>query len=140
MKIIAENLRKKSLNLGIKLFFKNKLLKHEFLQNRIIRGLLISNLILVMADFIFLFFVLNRVDGRTILHYNVYFGVDVIGNWKQAFLMPAIGAGIFVLNALFAAFFYKNKERIASHVLLLVSLMVQICLVIAAISIALINY
>jgi hypothetical protein len=135
-----ENIRKKSLRLKFKLFLKRATRNNDFFHNHIALWLLSLNLILNVANWIILIVFINRVDGGIILHYNVYFGVDDIGNWKQAFILPAIGILLFSLNAFLASYFYKNKERIASYVLLIASSMAQINLIIASISVIMINY
>lgn len=130
---------KKSLIFKFKLFFK-QIKENEFLKNEIVFWLLILNFVANISNWIILFIFMNKVDGDVILHYNVYFGVDNIGSWKKSFIMPFIGIIIFSLNVFLAAFFYKNKERIASYILLLSVLMAQMGLIIASVSIILINY
>ena len=83
---------------------------------------------------------MRPVDFPVILHYNVYFGVDVIGAWWQAYFLPAIGMGILGVNFVLGMLFYKQKERVVAHVLILASLVVQIAVAIAIASIILINY
>lgn len=130
----------KSLIQGFRLFIKRKITNKDFFQSKIVLWLLALNFLINLANWIILAIFINRVDGGIILHYNVYFGVDSIGDFKQAFLMPAIGLILLVLNSVLAAYFYKNKERIASYVLLLSSLMAQLSLVVASASVIIINY
>lgn len=79
-------------------------------------------------------------NPAAILHYNVYFGVDVIGNWWQSYLNPLMGFLIMIVNFVLALAFYNLKERIASYILLLANLIVQFGLVITSVTVALINY
>ncbi len=37
-------------------------------------------------------------DGQVLLHYNIYFGVDLVGPWKQLLWMPLSGSVILLLN------------------------------------------
>jgi hypothetical protein len=127
---------KKGLVKKLKLFFKER----DFFQNKLVVWLLAVNFILTLINFLLISFFLPRVDTGIILHYNVYFGVDVVGSWKRAFFMPTLGLAILVVNSLFAAFFYKNKERVASYVLLLGALMAQLSLLIASLGVIIINY
>jgi hypothetical protein len=129
-----------SLKSKFKLFFEKHILEKEFFQNRIVLWLLALNVIANVINWIAIAIFINRLDGDIILHYNVYFGVDSLGDWKKVFILPIIGIIIFVLNACLAAYFFVKKERIASYVLLLASLMVQISLIIAAASVMMINY
>ncbi len=126
---------KKGLISRFKLFFNN-----DFFKNHIILWLLVFNFLANLANWLVLAIFINKSEGDIILHYNVYFGVDNFGNWKQVFLMPAIGLFLFLVNFQLSFFFYKNKERIASYTLLLASLMAQLSLIIAAVSVILINY
>ena len=80
------------------------------------------------------------VDFPIILHYNVYFGVDVLDDWRKVYIMPLIGVFLLIINTLLGLYFYKNNERIASHILAMASLMIQLSLLVASASIILINY
>lgn len=144
---IEKQEERKSLILKFKLFFKlilgnfwNKIKKNEFLNNKIVLWLLILNSLVNISNWIILAIFMNKIDGNVILHYNVYFGVDNIGNWKLSFAMPFIGAILFLINVFLAVFFYKNKERIASYVLLIGLFMAQAALILASASVIIINY
>ncbi len=47
-----------------------------------------------------------RSTEQIVLHYNIYFGPDLIGAWYRAFLAPLLGLLIFGLNFLLAYWFY----------------------------------
>ncbi len=113
---------------------------NEFFRSGIILWFLASNLFINIAIWILLLIFVRPIDSGIILHYNVYFGVDNIGKWSQAFIMPSIGLALFILNLILARFFYFNKEQTASYSLLLASLMVQVCLLVGSISLIIINY
>ena len=130
----------KSLKDKFKLFLKKNISEREFFQNRIILWLLALNLALSLVNWAIIVIFINRLDVGIILHYNVYFGVDSIGDWRQAFLLPIIGIILFILNAVLAVYFFEKKERIASYILLIASLMAQVNLIIAAVSVIMINY
>ena len=83
---------------------------------------------------------IRPVDFPIILHYNVYFGVDVIGAWWQMYFLPLIGLVILCVNAVLGNLFYQQKERIVAHLLMLATFIVQICITIAVSSLLLINY
>ncbi len=135
IEIKINNNSKKSLIYKFKLFF-----NQEFFKNHIILWLLIFNFISNLANWLALAIFINKTEGNIILHYNVYFGVDNLGNWRQSFVAPAIGLFLFLVNLSLAFFFYKNKERIASYSLLLASVIIQINLIISSVSVILINY
>ncbi|OGY83771.1 MAG: hypothetical protein A3F54_05325 [Candidatus Kerfeldbacteria bacterium RIFCSPHIGHO2_12_FULL_48_17] len=73
-----------------------------------------------------------------VLHYNIYFGIDLIGPWWQIFFLPATGAVIWLVNILLAAFFY-SRDRFLAAILVSTSLLIQIILTVSAVFITLIN-
>jgi hypothetical protein len=132
----------KSLISKCKLFFQKELpaaLK-VFLRNQIVLRLIIASLVVNIANWISIFIFIKPVDETIILHYNVYFGVDMIGNWRQVYLLPLIGLILILINSFLALYFYSQKERIASHILIIASLMTQLSLIIATTSVIIINY
>ena len=112
----------------------------EFFKNAIIQWVMIVSLLLNGACWGVLVFFIRSVDFPIILHYNVYFGVDIIGDWWQAYFLPLIALSVMAVNVLLAHFFYKNEERVISYLLLLASLIVQISAAIAIGAIIRINY
>ena len=123
-----------------KLFFKTRFTSNDFFRNHIVLWLLLFGLIANAADWTILLVFMNRVDAAVILHYNVYFGVDMLGSWKLVFIMPAVGLVLYLINAFLADYFYRNNERIASYILLLAALMVQLSLIVASAAVIMINY
>lgn len=124
-----------SLKLRFKLFF-----KQDFFKSKIILWSIGLGLLLNFIDWIFIWWFIRPVDFPIILHYNVYFGVDMTGNWKRTFFFPEIGLALFFINFFLAFYFFKKEERVASYILLMASMMIQISLLIASGSIILINY
>jgi hypothetical protein len=126
---------KESLTDRFKLFFKG-----EFFKNRLILWMIGLNLFFNLANWIILWRFIRPVDSSIILHYNVYFGVDMTGDWKNAFILPLIGLIIFLINLILAHYFFQKLERIASHILLMAGFMAQLSLLVASVSVILINY
>lgn len=112
----------------------------EYFKNIIIVWLLILSLAANIANWIILKLSIQPVDFPIILHYNVYFGVDLKGNYWQVFGIPLIGVFLFLINGLLSFKAYQGGERIASYLLLMATLMIQINLIIYSLSIILINY
>lgn len=104
-------------------------LKPYWRQREIARTLFLSALINLLM---WVYLYANRIesDYPVILHYNLFFGVDLLGNYNMSFVLPAVGAILFILNALLGQFFYKI-ERLASYILTLNILIIQIFLTIA---------
>lgn len=123
------------LNQKIRSFF-----HQEYFRSHIVVWLLILSLTANMIDWLILKIWIKPVDFSIILHYNVYFGVDQIGNYRQVYLLPMIGLILFIINLVLSMFFYGQKKRIASYILLMATLMIQLSLIVASMSQILINY
>lgn len=72
------------------------------------------------------------------LHYNIYFGIDLLGFWYQIYLLPGLGLLFFLINFVLAGLFY-SKEKIISYFLIGGSTFSQIIFFLATIFIILIN-
>lgn len=46
------------------------------------------------------------------LHYNIYFGIDLIGQWYQLYYYPAAGLLSIIINFLLAALVYRQQKVI----------------------------
>jgi len=115
-------------------------LAHEYFKSHIVIWLSILSFVGNIINWSILKIWIKPVDFFIILHYNVYFGVDLIGDYKQVYLLPTIGLILFIVNQILAIFFYERKERIASYILLMATLMIQLSLIVASMSVILINY
>jgi TRAP-type C4-dicarboxylate transport system permease large subunit len=112
----------------------------EYFKSAIVIWLVLLSLAINLAEWIMLKIFVKPVDFPIILHYNVYFGVDMVGNYKSVFLVPLIGLALFLVNFFLSVYFYHRKERIASYLLLMAALMIQLSLLVAVFSIIIINY
>jgi hypothetical protein len=119
---------------------KSPLFSKDFFKNGLVHWTLITALLLNVINWIILVYFIRPVDFPITLHYNVYFGVDMIGAWWQAYFLPAIGLALLMVNTMLGYFFYQQKDRIIGHILLLATCIVQISVFIAVISIVIINY
>lgn len=76
-----------------------------------------------------------------VLHYNVDFGIDLVGNPIRIYLFPVFGLGIFLINFLILAILAKDKNfKILAHVLLATAAIFGLFLSIALIAVYLINF
>src|SRR4030042_5829024 len=78
-----------------------------------------------LAMWVTIWMIVEPTDQLVIIHYNIYFGVDEIGNWKSIFLMPALSTAILFVNAVLSRFFYY-KERLVSYLFAAMALLVQL--------------
>ncbi|MFA6047593.1 MAG: hypothetical protein WCV59_00625 [Parcubacteria group bacterium] len=126
---------RKSLTGKFKLFFKG-----PFLGDKINLWLLIITLVVNIINWLILLIFLKPATENIILHYNVYFGVDMTGKRILAFILPAIGLLLIIINSYLAKYFHRNNETIAGYILLIAALMAQLSLIIASFSVIIINY
>jgi len=112
----------------------------EYFRSAIAVWLIILSLAVNLAEWVILKIFIQPVDFPIILHYNVYFGVDMTGDYRLVFFIPLIGLALFSVNLFLSIYFYREKERIASYLLLMTALMIQLSLLVAALSIIIINY
>lgn len=111
-----------------------------FFENMIVRTLLGVNILFCAINFGLLGYFIIPTDSLIVLHYNVYFGVDIQGVWWQVFILPIAGT-LFSLGHLFFAYrFYRQSERIAAYLMLFSSGLLNIGMVIGSASIVFINY
>jgi hypothetical protein len=129
------DIEKRSLFAKFKLFFKN-----DYFKNKSNDWLLILGIAANLVDWVILAVFIRPTANKIILHYNVYFGVDAMGNWKSVFILPAVGLILLLANFFLSLHFYRSKEQIASYILLTAALMSQLSLLIASLSVIIINY
>ncbi|MFH0988363.1 MAG: hypothetical protein V1763_03245 [Parcubacteria group bacterium] len=72
------------------------------------------------------------------LHYNIYFGVDLFGQWQRIFIMPGIGLAILIINAILALSLF-NKKKMLAYLLTGIAGAIQIFVLIATVLVILIN-
>ncbi|PJA86655.1 MAG: hypothetical protein CO141_03605 [Candidatus Moranbacteria bacterium CG_4_9_14_3_um_filter_42_9] len=124
-----------SLKSKVRLFF-----ALDYFKSAIPIWLIILSLAVNLIDWIILKIFVRPVDFPIIIHYNVFFGVDMVGNYKLVFVLPLIGLALFLINFFLSIYFYRRKERIASYLLLMTALMIQLSLFVSALSVIIINY
>ncbi|MEK7494431.1 MAG: hypothetical protein AAB519_01960 [Patescibacteria group bacterium] len=112
----------------------------RFWQNTIVRFLLFFAILPIISSLIVLAFFIRPRETSIVLHYNVYFGVDVLGAWWQTYLLPLLGLFFFVVHTFLAAHFYQRTDRVASYLLLLAAGLISAGVLIASLSVAFINY
>lgn len=64
--------------------------------------------------------IIHRSIGEelAILHYNITFGIDRIGDVRNLYLLPLSGLAIIIANLLLASLITKKEDRILIHILL----------------------
>ncbi|MBP7060726.1 MAG: hypothetical protein KBA91_01990 [Candidatus Moranbacteria bacterium] len=112
----------------------------SFWDNVLVRVLFGGAVLAWMLCLGLLLYFIHQRETPIILHYNVYFGVDLLGIWWQAYILPLLGFFFLLGHVLLARRFYQRAERIASYLMLLSAAMLTFGLLVASIGIVFINY
>ncbi|MEK9173985.1 MAG: hypothetical protein AAB845_01840 [Patescibacteria group bacterium] len=111
-----------------------------FLDNAFIKNFLLGAFLLLLAGWGMLIYFIHPRETPLILHYNVYFGVDLLGAWWQAYVLQGVATVLFVLHTALGYSFYQKKDRFAAYILLLATNFILFGVAVASASIAFINY
>jgi hypothetical protein len=79
-------------------------------------------------------------DDLAVLHYNVVFGIDFVGNASQVFITPLIGLVTLLVNAFLGALLLKGQDKILSLMLLSLAIIVNLFCLISLYFLYLINF
>lgn len=80
-------------------------------------------------------------DDFLILHYNIDFGVDLVGQPSDIFYYPLFGLAVLLLNFILAAFFSRRPQaQITTHLFLAATIIFSGFLSLALLAIKLINF
>lgn len=58
------------------------------------------------------------------LHYNIYFGINYVGEWQKIFIMPFVGIFIAFANTALSYFLYV-KNKVSAYILITASMLSQ---------------
>jgi len=87
--------------------------RKSFFKNKISLTLSISALIINILSWLYIFINIRPQDEPIFLHYNIYYGVDLIGDWYQIyFYLPLIAIIIFFINIFISYILYKRDEKL----------------------------
>jgi hypothetical protein len=112
--------------------------KRSFVEDRItVLSLGISGLLNII-HWLILYIKIKPNENNLLLHYNVVYGHDFIGNSFYLYWIPLLALILLFINGVAAAMFYK-KEKLASHFISLATIAVQIVFIIATINLILYN-
>lgn len=111
-----------------------------FWNNTLVRASLAVGFLFLSLTVLFGYlFVARRAQDIIVLHYNAYFGVDIVGSPWQILLLSA-GAGFFLLiNGILANKLYGMHERVAAYILLFSSIFTSLSAFIALAALIFIN-
>jgi len=120
---------------------KNTPKSNYFSYNHLVQWLIILILFLNIISWISLLIFIPRTDDPVLLHYNAYIGLelDSIGPWHTIFWVPGIGLALSLAHIVAGYIYFRRQERIITHVLLLSAAILQVAVIIASVSIILVN-
>lgn len=88
-----------------------------------------------------LFIYRHLIGNLLVLHYNVDFGIDLVGDPFQIFIYPLFGLGVFIFNLIIASALNRHKDfKIFTHILLAAAALFSLFLSLALLFIYLINF
>jgi len=70
-------------------------------------------------------------DYPIILHYNLFFGVDYLGDYNKIYTIPFVGVIIITINTILGHLLYR-KEKLASYFLSFNTFIIQTFLLFAS--------
>lgn len=95
----------------------------------------LAGFILNLANWIYIASNISPSEQPIPLHYNIYFGIDLIGVWYNMFIIPLSGLVIIILNSWLLKSLKGNKFY--KYLVLAVSSLCQVLLLLASIFIIL---
>lgn len=110
----------------------------QFFHQPIVWVSLVLALICNLVTWGILLYNIRPQENLVVLHYTLYFGVDKVGQWVEALLLPSLGLLLIAINVLFAAYLSK-RAKVASHFFLATTPIHQILLFFAALFIIIAN-
>jgi len=109
-----------------------------YLKNLWIKLFISISLLLNIFHFWYLFAHLDFSQENYFLHYNVIFGVDLVGAWTKLLILPISGFLVILVNFLLALYFF-NKDKFLSFILAITALFFEVFLSIGLILIMRLN-
>ena len=100
----------------------------KHLPNRI---MLVSGFLIHFMIWLWLVWYIRPQEEAIFLHYNILFGVDLVGSWVRIFSLPLFGLFILVTNAVVGWVFF-SKDPFISYIANAISVLIQVFLFIAA--------
>jgi hypothetical protein len=111
---------------------------HAPLKNKIISIALLVALLLNLGIWILLYMFIKPSLEPIYLHYNIYFGIDLIGSWYRIYLIPLSGLLIILVNYFMGVIMYSSK-KLLSYVIVIFTVPINMFFALAAVLLIFIN-
>ncbi|MBU2236256.1 MAG: hypothetical protein ABIF80_01160 [Patescibacteria group bacterium] len=108
------------------------------LSSRIVGVGVLTSLLLNLGIWVILYIFIKPSHEPIYLHYNIYFGIDLIGEWYKIYLIPLTGLIVILVNYLAGVIMYSSK-RVLSYLVVIFAIPVNLFLALSAILLAFIN-
>ena len=109
-----------------------------FFQDRLVLISLVGGLLLNIILWIILISKFGLASEPMPLHFNVVYGIDLVGQSRRVYQLPAAGLGIFLINLFLGRSIYQVIKLFA-YFLIFTSLAIQILLFIASLGLVFLN-
>lgn len=118
-----------------------QLFSREFFRNHFVQWLFLLGLFLNALSFAALMFFFHPQTLPVLLRYNVYLGVDLqsLSAWYSVYQVPTAGLLFLVFHLFWAKNIFLKKDRVCAHLILLGGSFLQVGVLIATVSIILVN-
>ncbi len=103
----------------------------QYLSNRAILVTTLLSLATNVLTWVYLFTKFKPQSEPIFVHYNIYYGVDLIGNWYYIFAFPLIGIIIFIINSIVSMYLFK-KSNILSYMIVGILLLLQLIILVSS--------
>lgn len=107
-------------------------------RDQVIKYSVLTALLFVIAQIGVLVFGIKPQTEPIFLHYTTYLGVDFIGAWYLAYLIPIMGV-IFIAINLGIVYVFLHKDKLLWHILTVSSALLNLLLLIHAVLLVIIN-
>ncbi|MCF6276587.1 MAG: hypothetical protein L3J07_01925 [Candidatus Magasanikbacteria bacterium] len=109
-----------------------------YIKQPAILSMVILSLLVNIFMWFWLLYVLGPQQDPIFLHYNILFGVDLIGEWWNILYLPITGIFILIINFILGWVLF-HKDKFIAYILNAVNLICQVFLLVATLLIVFLN-
>jgi len=109
-----------------------------WLQDKLIAIFLALALFFNLALWVILISMIRPTTDSIVLHYNIYFGINLVGEWWKIYFIPGVSFLIFIVNLYLGLRLYQ-KRSLLTYFLSFFSLFIQVLILVGIINLIFIN-
>ena len=95
-----------------------------FYRDKLVLGLLVPAVLFLLATWALFLFKKFAQSPIAVLHFNIYAGIDILGNWYWLYIIPGLVLVISIIDIILASLLW-TKQRAWSYLLLVAILIVN---------------